>query len=711
MKSFRLRWITVFLSAALCLTGCGAAVEEKTPSVSSGAACFAKVDKRYFNIWQGSGYEQLYIKGVNLGSGMPGHFPGELAASKQDYLNWFRQIGDMNCNAIRVYTIMMPEFYEALYEYNKTAEKKLYLFQGIWYNEEQILETQDAYDIYDEALQDACHLVDIFHGNASLAQQPGKAYGEYQYDISEYVIGWLIGIESDAAFVGTTNEMHADETKYAGEYLFTTGEASPYETFMCKLGDEILGYEMEHYNMQRPISWCNWPTSDMLAHENEPDKGEDTVTMNVEHIRATDAFEAGVYASYHIYPHYPEFIIYEGKDYVDKDGKNNPYRAYLERLIEAHDMPVLVAEYGVPTSRGMTHFNDITGFHQGNLTETQQAEMLLSMSEDIYESGYCGSLIFSWQDEWFKVAWNTREYTDAGRRAYWNDVQTSEQNYGLMAFEPGEKQTAVMLDGEVNDWADGDIVIEAGDYTLFAKEDAKYLYLLVSGKELSPEADRVIIPVDVTPESGSLQYETCSFSKEADFVLDLQGRDKSVIKVQGYYDRYPVSYPENQDKDFDRSGYGGADGSDFHPIYLCLNRELYFPVTKETIPYRRSETGILRYGNGTPESENYDSLADFCYGEHCIELRIPWGILNFRDPSTKEIEADFHKNGYFSGMNIEQIYLGAGGYGDTVEMAGYTWDNWDQVVYHERLKESYYVMQDYFRDLEITGLDKWKARR
>ena len=264
------------LFCALLLVGCNGKSENQQEPADTKASqaqqskekkeYYFKTEDSYFTVYNGKSYEKTYLNGVNLGSGKPGYFPGELGITKEEYLRWFQEISQMNCNTIRVYTVMMPCFYEALYEYNETAENKLYLFQGVWYDEDQIVKTEDAYDIYDEALSDAYDLVDIIHGDADLKQKAGKAYGKYRYDVSEYVIGWILGIESDAEFVGGTNEKHAAECSYQGDYLGTTENANPFETFMCKLGDQTLSYEMKKYQMQRPISWSNWPTADMLLH-------------------------------------------------------------------------------------------------------------------------------------------------------------------------------------------------------------------------------------------------------------------------------------------------------------------------------------------------------------------------------------------------------------------------------------------------------------
>ena len=51
----------------------------------------------------------------------------------------------MNCNCIRVYTTMRPQFYHALYDYNSKAENPLYLFHGVWMDEDDIATYADVY--------------------------------------------------------------------------------------------------------------------------------------------------------------------------------------------------------------------------------------------------------------------------------------------------------------------------------------------------------------------------------------------------------------------------------------------------------------------------------------------------------------------------------------------------------------------------------------
>jgi len=43
------------------------------------------VDDRHLTIWNGEYYSPLFIKGMNLGVAVPGTFPGELKATRDDY--------------------------------------------------------------------------------------------------------------------------------------------------------------------------------------------------------------------------------------------------------------------------------------------------------------------------------------------------------------------------------------------------------------------------------------------------------------------------------------------------------------------------------------------------------------------------------------------------------------------------------------------------
>ncbi|NMR85642.1 family 2 glycosyl transferase, partial [Vibrio parahaemolyticus] len=127
----------------------------------------------YFYVYENGDFNKFFIKGVNLGAAKPGYYPGEFGITKEDYKKWFEQISDMNANTIRVYTILMPEFYEAFLEFNKGRDKPLYLIHGLWINEEDISNYMDAFNpkLKNETIDEAKTLVDVINGNANIPFQ------------------------------------------------------------------------------------------------------------------------------------------------------------------------------------------------------------------------------------------------------------------------------------------------------------------------------------------------------------------------------------------------------------------------------------------------------------------------------------------------------------------------------------------------------------
>ncbi|PRR81687.1 family 2 glycosyl transferase [Clostridium vincentii] len=663
----------------------------------------SKVDAENFYIYKDNTWQKEFIMGVNMGAAKPGYFPGEFGITKEDYLRWFKYISDMNSNTIRIYTILNPEFYDAFYEYNESAVNTLYLIQGVWINESDIAKYKDAYNpqIESNFKEEIETTIDVLHGNKIIKKVPGNACGIYEKDVSKYVLGYVLGIEWDPAFVTITNDNNKDNVNYDGKYLYSK-DASPFENFLCSKGDECIEYETENYKIQRPVSFTNWVTTDMLSHPNEPLVEEDQVCVNVENIKSKDTFKAGLFASYHIYPYYPDSMNYqkEYSNFKDNNGNIDTYRAYLKDLKKEHSIPVLVAEFGIPASRGKAHENINTGFNQGNVSEKDQGEMDAAMLKDIYEEGYAGGIVFAFQDEWFKRAWNTMGLDIADRRAYWNNTQTNEQHFGLLSFDSGKKESTCYVDGDINDW-DGTSAVSTNNGTeLYVKSDETYLYFMVKSSNFDFAKDNLFIPIDTIQNQGNLSYNGLNFNKDADFIVSINGTDKSQILVDPYYDSFQYLYGNQlsiitQDKDYDIK-----NSDKFNPIYLPLNIELELPQDKVKIPFSKYETGKLLYGDGNPNNENYNSLADFYVKDNVVEVRIPWQLINVMDPSTKMIMNDLQIDG-IRPIKTDGINVGSSISSDTnadqnIEMNLYNWDTWENPIYHERLKESYYILKDAF---------------
>ncbi len=659
--------------------------EQSQPKCTEGGIeySFRTHGKKFQAYGKDGTWQDMVSIGVNIGAAKPGAFPGEFAITKNDYLRWFKQISEMHADTIRVYTILMPEFYQALAEHNQSAKKPLYFMQGVYNNEEDISSLGDAFDeegkIAGDWVQMCRTIVDVVHGNAEIEPVPGNAGGSYTADVSQYLSGWILGIEWQADFVINTNEKHPDRTSYDGTYLYTE-QASPFEVFLASGLDACISYETEHYKMQHPTAFANWVTTDPLEHPGEPNpEMEDAVPVDAEHIKAKPQFHAGFFASYHVYPYYPEMMRYAPE--LLTDDPPNAYRHYLMDLNAYHTIPVIVSEFGVPASRGITHLARDPGFNQGGLGEKEQGRAIVSMLDDIIGSGCAGAYVFIWQDEWFKRTWNTMDYTDAEIRPYWCDVQTSEQFFGLLSFDPG-KRPVCTVDGDAKDWEGEKPLLVGGGAELYVKSDEAYVYLMIRGKN-----DRLRITMDTIKGQGNAKYSG------ADFSLELNGVEESRLLIHPYYDvnywLYTAGmYAQNQVLE-EREGYAAPDNNTFVPIQLMLNRPLRLPDGTQ-VETEQVETGKLRHGNADPESPQYDSRADFCVKGDVTEVRLPWLLLNISKPNVKMCIANLYAHEEISYEVINDIIFSIDGV-----TGSYSWEPWELPTYRERLKKSYYILQDY----------------
>ena len=666
-----------------------------------------KSDNGYFNLYNKGGWEQQFMTGVNIGASEPALFPGDLTISYDTYLRWFKYISQMNANCIRVYTTMRPQFYLALRDFNASAEKPIYLFQGIWVNEDDIGRLGDVYaeneKIMTDFKKDAILTVDVIHGNAVIPESPGEASGAYHADVSNWLAGWIIGIEWDPNLVLNSDKQHPEMRDYDGHYLYTQS-STPFEAFLCRVGDALIEHESEQYHYQVPLAFTNWITTDPLSHPNEPHFDEDKAIVNTESIKFRN-FEPGMFASYHIYPYYPDSLNYQ-EDYLEntrEDGKPDTYTAYLKDLKLVHTLPILVAEFGIPTSRGMGH-ESVMGYNQGGVDEIAQGAMLTDMINSIYQTGYAGGLIFTWQDEWFKRTWNNVMFDIADRRPFWSNIQTTEQNFGIMSFDPGANYCCCYPDGDIGEWSavQPSVVSDAGELSVM--HDERYLYLMVKSEKYDFNNDTLYIPINTIADQGNTSAKdyNLKFDDGADFLIKIHGASDAHIYVDRYYDAFNYhfvdsrilsDYPVLKDADKKDSGI-------FDEMMMCYGYHLKVGGTGVEVPDKAYETGKLKYGNANPDSKDYASLTDFCYGNGAVEIRIPWQLLNVMDPSSKQQMGDFREDQVFTPQPYDAFDFGLGlakkNEAVSISFGGsYTYQEWNMPTWHERLKPSYYELQKY----------------
>ena len=673
---------------------------------------FMKTDETdiYMNI--NGEYVPFEIRGVNMGVGVPGKWATDYAIDKETYLRWFGYIKDMGANTVRVYTILHDDFYNAFYEYNKShPEDPLYLIHGVWVNDYVQNSHRDAYDpdFRDTFLQDCKTVVDILHGKKKLSLGYGLGSGSYNKDVSQWVIGYILGVEWEDVTVTYTNHKYPERNTYIGKYMYTTEDASPFEAMLCEAGDKIIEYESNRYKCQRLVAFSNWPTTDPFDYPEDITRFfMKCAKVDVEHIKTTDAFISGHFASYHVYPYYPDYLEYiddkTGYSYTS-DGKVNTYLTYLKKLTAHHTIPVVISEYGVSTGRGMAQKDRNTGRNQGNMSEQEQGRAIIDCYKDIMEAGCAGSCVFTWQDEWFKRTWNTMHAVDLTKTPFWSDYQTNEQYFGLLSFDPGKEKSICYVDGDVSEWTEEDMVANNDNISLSVKYDEKFIYFLVHKNGFNHETDKIYIPVDVTPKTGSNYCENYNlkFDKEVDFVISIDGKNNSRVVVQERYEVLrAMFYHETHDED----AYLNPPDTDT-PVFKTINLMLQTATPLITGDWTATaeiyETGLLTYGNANPDSSVFNSLADFVFSGDYIEIKLPWQLLNFANPSEMMVHDDYYENYGVEYIKIDHINIGVAAEEENVSrihLEEYPLKGWGRsVTYHERLKASYYAVKEFWNNL------------
>lgn len=618
----------------------------------------------YLAYWDGERYVPFYMKGINLGVGIPGSEPGQLAVTRDQYRRWLEQIGAMGVNTLRVYTLHFPRFYEEFRAYNERyPDRPLYLVQGIWLDEEN--PTHDFWnmtELYDHEIRD---VVDALHGNATVVGSYGKAFGEYTVDVSPWVLSWVIGREIYPDEVEFTNEQHAEVTSYEG-HAVSIRDAMPMEAWLAARIDLVIHHERSNYGVQRPVCYSSWPTLDPMIHEIEGHgSDEDRVNMAL-HLDLHDA-PGGYWIIYHAYPYYPDFIVEDPayQRYSDPIGPNS-YLGYLFDLKSHYpDTPVVIGEFGTPSSWGAAHYAQ-NGMHHGGLDETVVGHFASRMLFNFYDAGLAGGIYFAWMDEWWKRTWITDELDfPRNRRFRWHNVTAAEQNFGLLAFdlpEPTFERWPTYEGGGPIRTVDADV-------------DAEFFHVRVGlGRPIEPD-ERLTIAWDTYRDDlgETVLPDGSVTTQRSEFVTLIDGDRRAEHFVTRAYDSYGIWHNSSADHQLFHSAPTDGDGWVLvrwknNQRHVSLDGTWEFPETAD-------EIGQLHVRDDGEERSNLDAVV---YGPDWIEVRIPWTLLHFTDPSRLSVLDDDRNTRGREIATSEGVRLTVRFDGDSVQTDRLAWDGWEE---------------------------------
>ena len=694
MKKFLAICIVIFVVALFTI---GNILSSK--SAPKDGTYFTKTKGKDIYIVKNDKWEKLEIVGVGLDSTKPGAFPSENLVNEEDYLRWIKDIYDMGANCIKVSNLMGVNFYKALDKFNKDKKNPIYLMQGIYFDEKLLKNGKDPQGSKaSSAFKDNIKLViDSVHGNPYNKEKP-DIIQVYKTDISKYVIGYSLGIQFAKHDLIYTEIMN-NKKPYDGKYMYTDKNSSSFESYLAKMGDYAVDYEFSTYKKQSLISFIGTSAHHIASSVENPNKknilsSKDTNEefknfIDVEDIKAKRGLKTGIVASYNIYPSYTELKEYDGNI-----GK------YFEDINKHYSIPVIIGEIGVPSSRSGGDFNENTD--KGYITEQEQGKALVDIYKAVKKSKLAGCFIFEFQDSWYSSSWNTKDNKILDRSAYWSDAQTYSQSFGLMTFEPGRLKVTPYPDDKLDEWSEKNVISKDKDYSLSMQSDEKYLYFMIkSSDKTSLKKDDIYIDLDTTPKSGSkksTQYGL-QFDNPVDFIIKINDQGNSMVMAQEYYNGF--DFYENKSLYEKRPDLikHTPDMDYFSPIYIETRPKMFIKSqgeTKEKVTY---ETGKLTKGNSNPESKDFNSAADYYMGNDYVEVRIPWALLNFMDPSTKQIADDFYENFKTKPMKINDINVGVTIKENEkvitrIKSTPYKLNGWSVPKYHERLKKSYYILKE-----------------
>lgn len=633
-------------------------------------------NSKNITVWDGKNYAPITIKGINLGIATPGTSPGDLAASKEQYLEWFKDIKAAGYNCIRLYTLHYPVFYQALDSFNTANPKNpLYFIQGVWLEEELTGYNQDLYFISSFFTNEIQEDIDCLHGKRTISQRYGKAYGTYATDVSKWLLAYIIGREVSPDEINTTNTSHLDKTGYTGNYL-SIKNVKASEVFITQKLDSLLLYEQQNYQTQRPVAFSSWPTLDPITHPSESIRHtqEDTASLELAGMDFSKA-KAGFFVSYHAYPYYPDFVSEDEKykNATDEEGPNS-YKAYLADL-KGHypNIPLLIAEFGVPSSWGVAHYSQ-SGMNHGGFDELNQGKVDVRLFKTILADSLAGGMQFAWMDEWFKRTWICDKFDfPLENRIMWQNVASAEQNFGMIGFKSN--------DFSFKPWttfSNGSSV-----KSISAGTDFAYFQMQMPLNSSFSDLDTLWVALDTYAatlgEKKLITGET--IPNGAEFLLRITN-DAADLFVTEAYDLYGI--------------WHGISGSE----------QLFHSIATNGKPWK-----LVRWKNnsGTQEIQYIghlkvnrlnlppSSMDAVTFKNDTVSIKIPWTLLQFINPAQKLVMHDNRATTNVTEDTISEGIAVSVKYKNQIlsTPTRFVWNDWNSfnnVVSYK--KAGYYQLQD-----------------
>lgn len=538
------------------------------------------------------------IGAVNFGITKPGFEPGQVSLDYNDYMQRFKYLDVLGINVIRVYSLLQPGFYQALLDWNKEhPTKAIFVLQGTAFPELE-MEHNNGTSAYDSHITELMEYyirttVQGVYGGGKVTYRYDYSHGgkepvigDYQYNIAQYLIGWVISGEISPQCINKTLGDPNGQSSYQGRYFSSRQfsnqgsncaprqQPNKFETWVAKMFD-LLASESVKYGHMAPISHTNWVTTDGICHNIEP-RVNDIEYGSVEdwqefdlHYIDDSKWPAGLFFNQHAYPYYPEMLKING---------NNSFIDYMQTVKNYYNQkPLIITEFGLPTSIGVSSVDRVYNRHHGHNGEIDQGNMMYElMNTLINEIDMDGVVVFQLYDEWFKKSWNTLKY-DINRQK-WKNMLTSEQYFGILNVE-SHPQYMKSQKKIANDY-----------YSVDIHNNYEYVEMQIDLKNELTNEDQINIGIDMFPGGSN----------------DVLGIGKFINNIDAYFviNKDDVKFNISSQYNGFKSNYG-----------LWLQPKT-FPIYQEQLLWKEVW-------------ENNKNIRNYCYNNRCESLIKYQEIISF----------------------------------------------------------------------------------
>jgi hypothetical protein len=315
-----------------------------------------------------------------------------------------------------------------------------------------------------------------------------------------------------------------------------------------------------------------------------------------------------------------------------------------------------------------------------------------SMLHAIRDEGYAGGVVFEWADEWFKHTWNTMDYEPEARRPFWRNTFTNEEHFGLLS-EDASTPAEALLDGRPDPWASAgsDRLLSSATgpvRVVDAHADEEYLWLRIQlARPRGWLQEPLTLGFDAAPGGNGGLPGHPGTMPEADVAVTIHGATATLVRsasldpvLAQYGDAGGLGMPH-----IDAGALRAGSGIWTRPS-LMLNRPYTVPTTGRLHPVETVDIATLPWGSGDPAAPGGDTRNLVDDDGATLELRIPWLLLGFADPSTHQVLIP-HRGGRFTTATEPRIGVGVMAGATFHRAAAATWPGWSAATAGDRLKQ------------------------